>query len=64
MLELFVLFCMRFHRIGVSNFNIVSMEEKSGSRNIFSLSSMVKSSIGLERGGQVNLSIITETILL
>ena len=46
-----------------SNFNIVSMEEKSGSRNLFSLSSMVKPNIGLERGGQANLCVITEKII-
>ena len=63
MLELTVLFCIRFHRNEVSNFNIASMGEKFGSRNIFSLGSIVKSSIGLERGRQVNLHILTEIIL-
>ena len=57
--DLFMLLCMTFHKIEVSNFNIASMGEESGSRNIFSLGSMVKSSIGLERGGQVNLCYIT-----
>ena len=47
----------------MSNFNIASMEENFGSRNLFSLSSMVKSNIGLERGGQANLHVITEIIL-
>ena len=60
MSESAVLFCMRFHRNKVIYFNIGSMEDNFGSRNIFSLSPMVKSSIGLERGGQVNLCIITE----
>ena len=46
MLELFMLFCMRFHRNEVRNFNIVPMEEKSGSTNIFSFSSMVNLAYG------------------
>ena len=36
------------------------MGKEFGSRNIFSLSSMVKSSIGLEKGGQMDLHYITE----
>ena len=63
MLELIVLFCMRFHRNEVSKFYIASMEEKFGFTNIFSLSAMGKSTIGLERGGQAKLCIITEIIL-
>ena len=47
----------------VISFNIASMEENLGSRNLFSLSSVVKPNIGLERGGLVNLPIITEIIL-
>ena len=47
----------------MSKFNIASMEENFGSRNLFSLSSMVKPNIGLERGGQANLCVITEIIL-
>ena len=35
----------------VISFNIASIEENYGSWNLFSLSSMVKSNIGLERGG-------------
>ena len=46
-----------------SNFNTASMEESFGSRYLFSLSSMVKPNIGLERGGQANLHNITEIIL-
>ena len=64
MSELIVLFCMMFHKNEVNSFDIASMEENSRSINIFSLSPMVNSSISLERGGQVNLSVITETILL
>ena len=48
----------------VISFNTASMEENLGSMNLFSLSSMVKSNIGLERGGQTNLGIITKIILL
>ena len=51
---------MRFHRNEVMNFNIVSMGEEFGPRNILSLKSMVKSTIGLERGGQMSLCLITE----
>ena len=47
----------------VISFNIVSMEANFGSGNIFSLSSVVKPNIGLERGGQANLHIITKVIL-
>ena len=47
----------------MSNFNIASMEENFGSRNLFSLSSMVKSNIGLEMDGQENVHVITEIIL-
>ena len=47
----------------MSNFNIASMGESFLSKNLFSLVSMVKSNIGLERGGFANLSVITETIL-
>ena len=54
-----MLFFMRLHKIEVSNSNIVSMGKEFGSRNIFSLSSMVNSTIGLERGGQANLWVIT-----
>ena len=47
----------------MSNFNIGSMEENFRSRNLFSLSSMVKPNIGLKRGQQANLHVITEIIL-
>ena len=43
-------------------FNIASMEEKS-LQKIVSLNVNRKTNIGLERGGQVNLSIITYLIL-
>ena len=55
-----MLFFMRLHKIEVSNFNTASMGEEFGPRNIFSLSSIVNSTIGLERGGQANLWFITE----
>ena len=48
----------------ISNFNIASMEENLGSRNTSSLSSVVKSDTGVEKGGQANLHIITEIILM
>ena len=54
------LFFVRLHKIEVSNFNIASMGEEFGPRNIFSLSSIVNSTIGMERGGQANLWFITE----
>ena len=58
--DLFMLFFMRLHRVEVSNFNIASVGKECGPRNIFSLSSIVNSTIGLERGGQANLRVITE----
>ena len=48
----------------ISNFKIASMGGNFLSKNLFSLVSMVKSNIGLERGGQANLHVITETILI
>ena len=48
----------------MSNFNIASIVENHGSRNLFSLVSMEKSNIGLERAGQANLHVITEIILM
>ena len=47
----------------VISFNTPFMEENIRPRNLSSLSSMVKPHIGLERGGKVNLCIITEIIL-
>ena len=46
---------MRIQRNEVINFNIVSVVEEFGSRNILSLKSMVKSTIGLKRGGQITI---------
>ena len=44
------------------NFNIGSMEEYFLSK-IFLLNLMAKTNIGLQRGGQVNLCVITEVFL-
>ena len=46
-----------------NNFNIGHMEENFF-QEIVSLDLIVKSSIGLERGGQTNLHVITEIIFM
>ena len=48
--DLFMLFFMRLHKIEVSNFNIALMWKEFGPINIFSLSSMVNSTVGLGKG--------------
>ena len=47
----------------VINFNIGAMEAIEGNRNV-SLNPTVKTGIGLERGGQMNLHDITQLILI
>ena len=47
-----------------NNFNIGSMEEIFTVQEIISLNLTVNTNIGLERGGQMNLHVITEVILI
>ena len=47
----------------MEGFNIASMEEKSLQKNCF-IKFNCKTNIGLERGGQTHLSIITHLILI
>ena len=47
-----------------NNFNIGSMEENFTVQEIDTLNLTVKANLGLERGGQMNLHVITEVILI
>ena len=55
---------MKLRHILSNNFKIGSIEEYFSVQEIVSLNLTVKTNVGLKRGGQMNLHVITEAILI